>query len=216
MFKKVIRELYMLPRGEQRAIVLLSLLLIVSAGARIAVRHLPPREPPGLEEFMRESKMLLAAVSEADSLRREGAPYAVVQPTMSRPIDINRADSLGLLPLPGIGPVFASRIVRYRELLGGYVSFEQFKEVYGLSAETVGLLRGRIFIDTSLVRKINLDSVTFRELLRHPYFQIEQVRELMQFRDLMGPIKSLETLVINNLIPDSTLERVLPYLEWSH
>jgi DNA uptake protein ComE-like DNA-binding protein len=129
-------------------------------------------------------------------------------------IDLNRADSLDLLPLPGIGPVFSSRIIRYRDLLGGFVTHEQLREVYGLPAETVEMMKLRTVIDSAAVRKMDLDSVSFRELLRHPYFQIELVRELMEFRDLMGPIHSLEALKINNLVSDSTLRRISPYLKW--
>ena len=40
-------------------------------------------------------------------------------------LDINEADSLLLVELPQIGEVMASRIQRYRERLGGFVSFEQ-------------------------------------------------------------------------------------------
>src|SRR5665647_1059817 len=49
-------------------------------------------------------------------------------------LDLNSADSLHLLEIPGIGPVFASRIIRYRTLLGGYYAVDQLREVYGMRA----------------------------------------------------------------------------------
>jgi hypothetical protein len=199
MFRKFIREMYLLPRGEQRAIVLLSLLLILSVAYRITVGHIPPGKPPGFDEFIEESRIFMES---ADRI------------TAVQPIELNRADSADLLPLPGIGPVYASRIVRYRNLLGGFVSHDQLKEVYGLPPATVEMLRQRTMIDTSLVRKIFLDSITFRELLRHPYFQLKVVRDLMEFRDLMGPIRSTETLKINNIVPDSVVLKIIPYLQW--
>jgi DNA uptake protein ComE-like DNA-binding protein len=199
MFRKYIREMFLLPRGEQRAIVILSLLLILSTAARIVVGLMPARDPPGLNEFIDETRILTEA----------GADLDVVQF-----IDLNRADSLDLIPLPGIGPVFASRIVKYRNLLGGFVSHEQLTEVYGLPGEMVEMLRLRTVIDTSIIRKIDLNTVTFRDLLRHPYFQIELVREIMNFRELMGSIQSTEALKVNNLIPDSTLAKISPYLSW--
>jgi hypothetical protein len=199
MFRKFIREMYLLPRGEQRAIVLLSLLLILSVAFRIIVGQIPPRDPPGFDEFIEESGILMESLEKI---------------TAVQPIELNRADSLDLLPLPGIGPVFASRIIKYRNLLGGFVSHDQLKEVYGLPPETVEMLRRRTKIDTSVVRRIFLDSATFRELLRHPYFQLEMVRDLMEFRDLMGPIGSTESLKINNIVPDSVLVKIIPYLQW--
>jgi DNA uptake protein ComE-like DNA-binding protein len=199
MFRKYIREMFLLPRGEQRAIVILSLLLILSTAARIVVGLVPARDPPGLNEFIDETRILTQAAADLD----------VVQF-----IDLNRADSLDLIPLPGIGPVFASRIVKYRNLLGGFVSHEQLTEVYGLPGEMVEMLRLQTVIDTSIIRKIDLNTVTFRDLLRHPYFQIELVREIMNFRELMGSIQSAEALKVNNLIPDSTLAKISPYLSW--
>ena len=46
-------------------------------------------------------------------------------------MDLNTADSTTLMALKGIGPVFSVRIVKYRELLGGYYETAQLQEVYG-------------------------------------------------------------------------------------
>ena len=46
-------------------------------------------------------------------------------------VDINTADSLDLQQLTGIGPSFSKRIIKYRELLGGYYDIKQVLEVYG-------------------------------------------------------------------------------------
>jgi len=198
MRNKIIRELYLLPRWEQRAILWLSFLLLITSAARVAVGVMPPREPPGMAEFMEEAQMMM------DSLRA----------VEFQRIDLNRADSTALIPLPGIGPAFASRIVKYRELLGGYVSYDQLKEVYGLPGETVRMLRDRAFIDTLAVRKLDLDSVSFRQLLRHPYLGYEQVRTLIRYREVMGGIGSINELIVNELIPDSALVKLAPYLQF--
>ena len=69
MIKKLLREVYMLPRGEQRALVLVSFLLILSVGIRLLVQVLPEREPVGMEEFVKESQALFASIALADSLQ---------------------------------------------------------------------------------------------------------------------------------------------------
>jgi len=199
MFKKIIREMFLLPRGEQRAIIVLSLMLILSTAARIVVGLLPAREPPDLDDFIEETRILREAAMNLTTVQR---------------IELNQADSIDLLPLPGIGPVFASRIIRYRDLLGGFVSHDQLNEVYGLPEETIEMLCQRTEIDTSTIRKIDLDSVSFRELLRHPYFQFELVAEIISFREYMGSVGSLESLKVNDLVPDSILARITPYLQW--
>jgi competence protein ComEA len=199
MFRKILREWVMLPRSEQRALVLLSFLLVLSLAARMVVGHLLPGEPDDLESFLRDAQRISETLSGMD------------QPPQ---VNLNRADSSDLLPLPGIGPVFAARIIKYRELLGGYVSLDQLREVYGLSAETVEMLKGRVLIEPSLVRKINLNRITFRELLRHPYIQMEEVKRLMAYRDRTGSIESPEVITTNGLLADSTLRKIGPYLDW--
>ena len=230
MSRRLYREFYLLPRGEQRALILLSLLLILSLLFRITVQLLPDREPEGMEEFEQEASLLMAFFAQADSLQqlrsdsvsRSGAtsssgatPYTFTAKTghSAQPIDINRADSAQLLPLPGIGPVFASRLVKYRDLLGGYASVDQLYEVYGISQETVDGIANRIFIDTTAVNMLDLNSATFRELLRHPYLEYEDVKAIVNYRDFAGTIQSIQELLDNYILPDSLMKRVVPYFK---
>lgn len=229
MSKDLYREFYLLPRGEQRGLILISLLLILSLVFRIVVQLLPDRVPEGIEEFEQEAYLIRAAFAEADSLqmvhddsvRQSKAsssrrPVTTGQYSKKRytadPIDINRADSAQLLPLPGIGPVYASRIIKYRELLGGFASVDQLAEVYGISKETMDGITGRIVLDTSLIIKLDLNSVTFRELLRHPYLEYEDVKALVNYRDFADTIQSLRELKDNYILPDSVMNKVIPYL----
>ena len=235
MSKRLYREFYLLPRGEQRALILLSLLLILSLLFRITVQLLPEREPEGMGEFEQEARLLMASFAEADSIEkgqndsirrsdsvrwstsgRSAQAYPYTYPGKSRksdqPIDINRADSLQLLPLPGIGPVFASRIIKYRDLLGGYASVDQLMEVYGISKETFTRITDRIVIDTAVLIKLDLNNATFRELLRHPYLEYEDVKALVNYRDFAGSIQSYQELMDNYILTDSLLLRVIPYL----
>ena len=229
MSKRLKRELYLLPRGEQRGLILLSLLLILSLLFRITVQLLPDREPEGMEEFEQEARLLMASFAEADSLQRlrsdsisrsraNRSRKAVAYKSQDQTgnsvplIDINRADSVQLLPLPGIGPVYAGRIIKYRNLLGGFFSVDQLGEVYGISSETLDLIKDKIEIDTSAINKINLGRATFRELLRHPYLEYEDVKALVNYRDFAGSIQSHQELMINYILPDSLLLRVIPYL----
>lgn len=226
------RELYLLPRGEQRGLILLSLLLILSLIFRITVQLLPEREPEGMEEFEQEASLLLAVLAEADSLRQirkdssgqksSGYPDRV-NPTVQRntrtfkaqPIDINRADSADLLPLPGIGPVFAGRIIKYRNLLGGFVRVEQLGEVYGMPPETIVKIRNQVYIDSSVVRRIHIDTASFKEFLRHPYLEYEDVKSIMGYRDFKGDIESLIELKMNLILPDSTLKKIDGYFDYA-
>ena len=70
MSKGLYREFYLLPRGEQRGLILLSLLLILSLIFRIVVQLLPNQEPAGMEEFEQDARLFMAAIARADSLDR--------------------------------------------------------------------------------------------------------------------------------------------------
>lgn len=225
------REFYLLPRGEQRALLVLCFLLILSLVFRITVQLLPDPEPEGLAEFEQEAGLLMAALARADSLKqikqdslknrisdRAGRTIPSFQRRPGiykiQPIDINRADSADLLPLPGIGPVFAGRIIKYRNLLGGFISADQLSEVYGIPEETLRNIRERVFIDSTAVRKIRIDSATFRELLRHPYLEYAHVKALVEYRDFKGDISSVNELILNHILPDTTLRRIHGYFDY--
>jgi DNA uptake protein ComE-like DNA-binding protein len=228
MAKRLYREFYLLPRGEQRALLLLSLLLILSLAFRMVVQFLPDREPAGMEEFEQEAHVIMATLARVDSLQRakndsnrQSVPgfghtlrpaYQSKQSRTSFPIDLNRADSVQLLPLPGIGPVFARRIIKYRTLLGGYARVDQLMEVYGMKEETLDLVKDKIFADITAIRTINLDSASFKDLLRHPYLEYEDVKALVKYRDFKGKILSKQELQDNFILADSVLQKVLPYL----
>lgn len=231
MSKRLYREFYLLPRREQRGLIILSLLLILSLLFRITIRLLPEKVPEGLEEFEQEASLLIAALAEADSLQQnsqDGSEVSITQypgriyPSINqnnrsnvvRTIDINRADSADLLPLPGIGPVFAGRIIKYRNLLGGFVSVDQLGEVYGIPIETVRKIMSKISIDSSAVRKIHIDSATFSELLRHPYLEYEDVKALVRYREFKGDISSENELGINHIMHDSTLRKLDGYFDY--
>lgn len=82
-------------------------------------------------------------------------------------IDLNSADTLLLMRVPGIGPTFARRIYKYRELLGGYYVVEQLQEVYDMDRERYQQIVPFLKIETAVKPiYISRDSIG-----RHPYLQ---------------------------------------------
>jgi competence ComEA-like helix-hairpin-helix protein len=66
------------------------------------------------------------------------------------PVNVNAADVEGLDRLPGIGPARAREIVRLREALGGFTSFDQLLEVKGIGPVTLGKLKEGATLGTLL------------------------------------------------------------------
>lgn len=129
-------------------------------------------------------------------------------------IDLNSCDSLLLETLPGIGPVLSVRIIKYRNLLRGFVSVDQLQEVYGLPEETFNLIKGRFFIDTTIITKIDVNSAAYNEFNRLPYFEYYEVTAILKYRELMGRIEGIDDLIYNRLLTAEKAAKVRPYLSF--
>ncbi len=127
-------------------------------------------------------------------------------------IELNSADTLDLKKLRGIGSVYATRIIAFRELLGGFYSGEQLEEVYGLTTETVRMVLANTSVDTSLIRKINLNTATLNNLMRHPYLNRYQGKAILKYRKVQGGFNSVAEVKQNNLLPDTVFKKIRPYL----
>ncbi len=128
------------------------------------------------------------------------------------PVDINKADTSALMQIRGIGPAFSRRIVAYRELLGGYTHYEQLLEVYGLDSSRWEQVLPYLILDTSAVKKINLNQAQFADLLRHPYVNRNLANNLINLRDQHGPFIQLNDIRQSFLICDSVYNRITPYI----
>lgn len=129
-------------------------------------------------------------------------------------IELNSCDSAALVNLPGIGPVLSARIIKFRTLLGGFISVSQLKEVYGLPAETYELIKDRLTADTSLVRRIKINTAGYRELSRLPYFEKYEVSSILKYRDINKHISGMQELVTNKILtPEKALKTRL-YLDF--
>lgn len=127
-------------------------------------------------------------------------------------IEINSVDSAMLTTLPGIGPVYASRICRYRNALGGFISMDQLKDVYKLPPETYRSLSGLLTLDTGKVKKINLNFADVKELSRHPYCSYEDAKRIVNYRSAKGYVRSVDQLLKDSVIPEPVYNQLSPYL----
>lgn len=128
-------------------------------------------------------------------------------------IDINRADSATLEGLPGIGPVLSVRIIKYRYLLGYFYRIDQLNDVYGLDEEVIEMNRHRFTCDSTMVRKININTAAYPDLLRHPYINRSQVEAIITYRRLSGSFTDISELIRNRIFNSDELIWLEPYLE---
>lgn len=129
-------------------------------------------------------------------------------------VDINQADTVRWQQIRGIGPVFSRRIVAYRELLGGYYSTDQIREVFGMDSSRFESIASHIIIhhDSLYLRKININESDFATLLRHPYLNRNQVNSIIRIRELHGPFENIGKIKRSDLINDDDFQKIAPYL----
>lgn len=126
-------------------------------------------------------------------------------------LDLNVLDSAGLVQLPGIGPAYALRIIRYREQLGGYTMVSQLKEIDGLPDS---LMKWFVITDTIPLNRIQVNSLSLTELRRHPYINFYQARAIVDFRRERGKLKGPDQLSFMEEFTVQDLDRLLPYLDF--
>jgi competence ComEA-like helix-hairpin-helix protein len=128
-------------------------------------------------------------------------------------IDINLADSTSWEDLPGIGPVMASRIVRYRNRLGGFANRNQLHEVYGMTDSLYEKI-SPMLVDGIPLSKHNWNTVTESELKSHPYVGPKFARLILRFREQHPELKSWEIWKRIPGVTDSVLEKWQLYFEF--
>lgn len=126
--------------------------------------------------------------------------------------EINSADSLALLGIPGIGPVFASRILKYREELGGFHSLAQLSEVFGMTAERISRIHPFLDLDAGQIRRIRLNFADVSDLRKHPYISSGQARLIVNNRSARGPYREVKELIDHQVFSEEELVKLRPYL----
>ena len=127
-------------------------------------------------------------------------------------VDINLADTVAFINLPGIGSKLASRIVLFREKLGGFYRIEQVSETFGLPDSTFLLIKQYLLPGDGRVKQLNINTATTDELKAHPYIKFTLANAIVLYRNEHGPFQNLEDLKKIMLITDEVFQKLSPYL----
>jgi DNA uptake protein ComE-like DNA-binding protein len=127
-------------------------------------------------------------------------------------IDINIADSSDFIALPGIGSRLATRIINFREKLGGFYSIDQIGETYGLPDSVFQKLKPSFAVTAVNIKKLNINSATKEELKAHPYIRWNLGNAIIEYRNQHGSYKSLEDLKNLAIMNEEIYEKLFPYL----
>lgn len=152
----------------------------------------------------------------SDSLAAALEPYIIFPEAKPRRINLNRADSVELLRVNGIGEKTAGEIVRYRERLGGFVRVKQLSDVKGITESNYEKIIEQIYCDSCEIRKIDINFVAPKMLEGHPYIGKQQLRKFVHERSLKGGWSTVEELVEQKIFTREEAAKLAPYLVFGH
>jgi DNA uptake protein ComE-like DNA-binding protein len=129
-------------------------------------------------------------------------------------LELNRCDTTEVVVVPQFGNKRAQKLIEYREKLGGFYAFEQVKEIFILQNIEVEFLKKYFTLDASLIRKININLVPYRELVTHPYIDSYLAKMLINYRDKTGKFTSMEEVQKVTNAYQELVEKLRYYIEF--
>lgn len=130
-------------------------------------------------------------------------------------LDINLATKEDLIKIYGIGPALSDRILKQKEILGGFVSMKQMGDVWGLSPEVIESLNQHFRVTTiPKIKKIDINNASIKELMLFPYFKYALAKAIVTYRSMNGDFKNSEDLTKINGFPSEKLDIISLYLEF--
>lgn len=156
-----------------------------------------------------ESKIQIAAKEKKEFERKIYPSYERKAKAL---VEVNSATQEQLLEVSGIGEKLAGRIIKYRDLLGGFVRKEQLQKVYGMDSFNYAKIQNQITVDPLLVKRIDLNSATFEELAKLKFIGAKRAKVIVSYRQQHGSFTSIKDLLKTQVINDSILYLVEPYI----
>lgn len=138
---------------------------------------------------------------------------AAKEPEKRQRFDLNKADTAALKAIKGIGDKLSMRIVKFRDILGGFVSMDQLKDVYGLDSLVIKKLVEDTFIeDNFMPTRLDLNQATERELSAHPYIN-KMAKVIVSYRFQHGDFETVEDIRKVVKLDEERFQKILPYIE---
>ncbi|MCB0736937.1 MAG: helix-hairpin-helix domain-containing protein [Bacteroidetes bacterium] len=131
-------------------------------------------------------------------------------------VELNSATTESIQKISGIGYVFSKRILKYKELLGGFVAKQQLKEVYGIDSLKYIQIESQIIVDTQHVIKLNINTSSIETLSAHPYISFKMARLICNYRTQHGEFRSVTDLKNIYGISATELNKAMPYFTVSN
>lgn len=170
--------------------------------------------PSADDEALRTPQAEATNVERVAALSETKTVEATAKNTTKQPIrfDLNTADTTDFMKIKGIGSGYAKRIIKFRDMLGGFASTEQIRETYGLPPETVEEILKYGFLKSE-IKKLKINQISLAAF-RHPYLKYHQTKAIIAYREQHGAFKNSEDLKQIKILDEATILKILPYIEF--
>lgn len=129
--------------------------------------------------------------------------------------DINLAAQEDLIKIYGIGEALSARILKQKEILGGFVSMQQLEDVWGLSPEVIVELNSHFkAVIPSNFKRIAINDASLKELSQFPYFKYSLAKQIITYRSMNGNFNNIEDLSKIKGFPVEKAKIISLYLEF--
>lgn len=156
-------------------------------------------------------------------------PYAIVQnnkasvfnqdqqakqsiKNIAQVVDINTATVDQLKSLPGMVYPLQYRIITFRDKLGGFIHTHQIRETYGMTDSIYDAIKPFLAVQTTEIRKININTATEYDLNLHPYIDKTTAKAIVVYRTQHGKYNSVADIKKIVFIKDDVFNKMEPYL----
>jgi competence ComEA-like helix-hairpin-helix protein len=129
-------------------------------------------------------------------------------------IDINQATAEDWQKIKGIGPTYATKIINFREKLGGFGSIDLVKETRGLPDSVFQQIRPYLKV-SPINQPLFINIIDANTLAKHPLFDPKQAELVYNYRKQNGAYQTIDQ--VGNAIPQVSrvwLDKVQPYLKY--
>ncbi|WP_439128736.1 helix-hairpin-helix domain-containing protein [Polaribacter sp.] len=127
--------------------------------------------------------------------------------------DINKATQEDFKTIYGVGEKLSERIIKYRSKLQGFSLDKQLFEVWGLKKEVAEkVLEIFKIVEKPIIVKENVNTLTFKQLLKNPYIDYELCKKIFDYRDQVAELQDIKELTNIKGFPLDKYDRIVLYL----
>jgi len=162
-----------------------------------------------LSDYIQFDKKEIKEYSKEDSKK----PFQKTFKIVIQEKNLNATSANDLKQISGIGEKLSTRIIKFRDRLGGFHELNQLNDVYGLDSLVIEKITENFHLTDSL-SKIDINHISEKDLSKHPYISYKIARVIVNYRQQHGVFKNGSDLLKIHIIDKGLLAKITPYLRF--